>query len=62
MILSLENDMTVFLDWFGHEYKFPWWDKNLRSVYLDGKAYLIFEMWNNFLNGTYGKRYLRRVI
>lgn len=38
---------TDFRDWFGRKYKFPGWDKNLRSVDINGDTYLIFEMWNN---------------
>ena len=45
--ISKDGFVTDFRDWFGHEYKFPDGDKNIRSVYLDSKAYLIFEMWNN---------------
>lgn len=45
--ISKDGYETNFRDWFGHEYKFPGSDKNLRSVYLNGRTYLIFEMWNN---------------
>lgn len=43
-----ENGFATHLhDWFDHEFKFVGFDKNIRSVYLDNKTYLIFEMWNN---------------
>ncbi|MDO8570204.1 MAG: hypothetical protein Q7R97_01295 [Candidatus Daviesbacteria bacterium] len=45
--ISKDGYETNFRDWFGHEYQFSGSDKNLRSVYLNGKVYLIFEMWNN---------------
>ncbi|MDO8637961.1 MAG: hypothetical protein Q7R43_00155 [Candidatus Daviesbacteria bacterium] len=45
--ISKDGYETNFRDWFSHEYNFSGYDKNLRSVYLGDKAYLIFEMWNN---------------
>lgn len=45
--ISKDGYETHFRDWFGQEYKFHGWDKNLRSVYLNGDTYLIFEMWND---------------
>lgn len=47
MPISEDGFKTHFRDWFDHEFEFIGWDKNIRSVYLDAKAYLIFEMWNN---------------
>lgn len=45
--ISQDGFKTHFHDWFDQEFKFVGWGKNIRSVYLNGKAYLIFEMWNN---------------
>lgn len=44
--VSKDSYMTHLHDWFDHEFEFIGFDKNIRSVYLDGKTYLIFEMWN----------------
>lgn len=38
---------THFRDWFDQEFKFPGWTKHIRSVLLENKVYLIFQMWNN---------------
>lgn len=45
--VSKDGFETYFHDWFDHEFEFVGFDKNIRSVYLNDKVYLIFEMWNN---------------
>lgn len=42
-----DSFMTHLKDWFGQEFEFEGYNENIRSVYIDGKTYLIFEMWNN---------------
>lgn len=46
-VLSKEKFETRFHDWFDHDYRFSGWSKNIRSVFIDDKAYLIFQMWDN---------------
>lgn len=45
--VSKDGFITYLHDWFDHKFEFVGADKNIRSVYLDSKVYLIFEMWNN---------------
>lgn len=45
--ISQNSFKTTFSDWFGQAFSFAAGYKNIRSVYVDNKAYLIFEMWNN---------------
>lgn len=45
--LGAESYETHFRDWFGQSFKFPGWSKNVRSASVEGKTYLIFQMWNN---------------
>lgn len=48
-VTSLAKDSfeTHFRDWFDREFKFPGWPKHIRSILLEDKVYLIFQMWNN---------------
>lgn len=41
------NFETHFRDWFDQEFKFPGWPKQIRSVLIKDKIYLIFQIWNN---------------
>ena len=45
--ISKDGFKTGFQGWFDKDFEFVGFDENIRSVYLDGKAYLIFEMWND---------------
>lgn len=45
--VSRDGFITHLRDWFDHQFEFTGYDENIRSVYLNGKIYLIFEMWNN---------------
>lgn len=45
--LGAESFETQFHDWFGQDFKFSGWSKNIRASFLEGKAYLVFQMWNN---------------
>lgn len=45
--ITKDSFTTHLKDWFDEEFEFPGFDENIRSVYLNGKTYLIFEMWNN---------------
>ncbi len=45
--VSKDGFITYLHDWFDEKFEFVGVNKNIRSVYLDGEAYLIFEMWNN---------------
>lgn len=45
--LSASSFETLFYDWFDRRFRFPGWIKNIRAAFIEGKAYLIFQMWNN---------------
>lgn len=38
---------TDFRDWFGQEFKFPGWPKDIKSTPAEDKTYLVFQMENN---------------
>lgn len=38
---------TNFRDWFGQEFKFPGGPKQIKSVLVENKTYLVFQMENN---------------
>lgn len=55
--LGADTFETNFSDWFGQDFRFPGWSKNIRSVFLEGKSYLVFQMWDR--NSPLGeKRFL----
>jgi len=45
--LTKDTFETHFRDWFNQEFRFPGWTKHIRSVLLEDKIYLIFQMWDN---------------
>lgn len=44
--ISEKGFETRFHDWFGHKFEFPGWAKHIRSVLIENKTYLLFQMWN----------------
>lgn len=42
-----DESESIFSDWFGQEFRFHGSVKNIRGTFLDGRAYLVFQLWNN---------------
>lgn len=47
LVLPHNTYQTTLIDWFGKRHTFPGYVKHKRSAFVDGKAYLLFEVWDD---------------